>query len=162
LLAYFQEYAASGDAPLLLLAGPATMPVPPHPKIRALGYVSDDLRESLLAHARALIVPSRFESLSMVLLEAWNHAVPALVNAECAVLAGQVRRANGGLWYRSAAEFREALDYLVSNGAARERFGCQGLAYVEREYRWPTVLARVSAVMNAVAAGVPVESRHGG
>jgi glycosyltransferase involved in cell wall biosynthesis len=29
--------------------------------------------------------------------------------------------------------------------------GRQGLAYVEREYRWPTVLARVEGVLRAVA-----------
>ena len=160
LFEYFQEYAASVEAPTLLLAGPAMMQVPSHPKIRALGYVSDNLRESLLAYARALIVPSRYESLSIVLLEAWNHAVPALVNAECAVLAGQVRRANGGLWYRSAAEFRETLDYLVRNRAARDRLGRQGLAYVEREYRWPTVLARVTSVVSAGAAGGSSGSRR--
>lgn len=152
LFEYFEECAARFDVPPLLLAGPATLPIPQHPKIRALGYVSDELREALLAHARALIVPSRYESLSMVLLEAWNHAVPALVNADCAVLAGQVRRADGGLWYRSAAQFQEALNYLVTNRTARDAFGRQGLAYVEREYRWPTVLARVESLLETVAA----------
>lgn len=151
LFEYFQAYADAFDAPPLILAGPATIRVPPHPRIRALGYVSDELREALLAHARALIVPSRYESLSMVLLEAWNHAVPALVNAGCAVLAGQVRRANGGLWYRSAAEFAEALEFLVRNREARDSFGRQGLAYVEREYRWPVVLGRAGGVIDAVA-----------
>ena len=45
---------------------------------------------ALLTHARVLIVPSPYESLSIVLLEGWNHGVPALVNARCRVLAGQV------------------------------------------------------------------------
>ena len=103
------------DAPdvTLVLAGPAKMQVPAHPRIRALGYVSDEVREALLAHARALVVPSWYESLSIVLLEAWNHAVPALVNGRCKVLAGQVRRANGGLYYMFPAEFDEAADYLL-------------------------------------------------
>jgi glycosyltransferase involved in cell wall biosynthesis len=153
LFEYFQEYAAGSDGPPLVLAGPSTMRIPAHPRIRALGYVSDALREALLAHARALVVPSRYESLSIVLLEAWNHAVPTLVNAECAVLAGQVRRANGGLWYRSAADFQEALDCLVRHDDVRDRFGRQGLAYVEREYRWPTVLGRVTSLMDRVGLG---------
>ena len=152
LLEYFEAYAASRPSLTLVLAGPAKMALPEHPRIRALGYVSDALREALLARASALVVPSRYESLSIVLLEAWNHAVPALVNAECKVLDGQVRRASGGLAYRSAAEFDEALDYLMKNPATRARFGEQGLAYVEREYRWPTVLARVNRLLNEVAA----------
>lgn len=147
LLEYFQAYAAEHPSPTLVLAGPAKMRMPHHPRIRALGYVSDEVRTALLTHARALIVPSPYESLSIVLLEAWNHGVPALVNARCRVLAGQVRRANGGLHYRSAAEFAEALTFLLSHEPERAAFGRQGRAYVEREYRWPTVLARVESLL---------------
>lgn len=152
LLEYFQAFAAIRDDFTLVLAGPATMQVPDHPRIRALGYVTDEARRALLTHARVLIVPSPYESLSIVLLEAWNHAVPALVNGRCRVLAGQVSRANGGLMYRSAAEFTEALTYLVSHGAERDALGAQGRAYVEREYRWPTVLARVERLFEEVSA----------
>jgi glycosyltransferase involved in cell wall biosynthesis len=148
LLEYFQEYAsASGTTPPLLLAGPVKMLIPEHPQIRSLGYVSDDLRRALLTHARVLVVPSPYESLSIVLLEAWNHGVPALVNARCKVLHAQVRRADGGLYYRTFNEFREALDYLGSHDRERRALGAQGLAFVEREYRWPTVLARVEDLL---------------
>ena len=155
--AYTNDRAAAAGAdlqvtPHLVLAGPAKMQIPSHPRIRALGYVSDEVRSALLAHARALVVPSPFESLSIVLLEAWNHAVPALVNARCRVLAGQVSRANGGLYYRSRAEFTEALGFLLTHDAQRAAFGRQGLAYVEREYRWPAVIARVEALLATAAA----------
>jgi glycosyltransferase involved in cell wall biosynthesis len=153
LLEHYEAYAAAaGTPPTLVLAGPSTLRIPQHPRIRALGYVSDELRDTLLAHARALVMPSRYESLSIVLLEAWNRAIPAIVNGECRVLAGQVRRANGGLEYRSRAEFAEALDFLVSHSRERDAFGRQGLAYVEREYRWPTVLGRVESLLAEVAA----------
>ena len=152
LLDYFQAYASEHDAPALILAGPAKLQVPRHPRIRALGYVADEVREALLAHARLLIVPSPYESLSIVLLEGWNRAVPALVNAHCRVLAGQVMRANGGLHYRTAAEFSEALTWLLAHDAERRTLGRQGLAYVEREYRWPTVLDRVEQLLAAVTA----------
>ena len=150
LLDNFQEYASDRLDAALVLAGPAKMRIPTHPQIRALGYVSDDMRESLLSHATALVVPSRYESLSIVLLEAWNHAVPALVNGHCQVLQGQVRRAKGGLYYRFPSEFSEAADYLLDRAAERETLGRQGLAYVNREYRWPTVLSRVESLLEAV------------
>ncbi len=97
LLEYFQDYAAQHEGLSLVLAGPAKMQIPVHPRIRSLGYVSDDLRDALLTGALALAIPSPYESLSIVLLEAWNRGVPAVVNAFCKVLQGQVRRANGGL-----------------------------------------------------------------
>lgn len=150
LLETFQEYATTRPDITLVLAGPTKMQIPEHPRIRALGYVSNDVRESLLAHARALVVPSWYESLSIVLLEAWNHAVPALVNGRCKVLQGQVRRANGGLYYMFPAEFDEAADYLLGHPEQRDAMGRQGLGYIDREYRWPTVLSRVEALFDDV------------
>jgi glycosyltransferase involved in cell wall biosynthesis len=146
LLSYFQEFASRHDDATLVLAGPAKMQIPTHPRIRALGYVPDALRDALLSRARVLVVPSPYESLSIVLLEAWNRAVPALVNAQCRVLQGQVRRADGGLYYRTAREFDEALRYLLTHPGERDAMGRQGFAYVEREYRWPMVLSRIEAL----------------
>lgn len=156
LLDYYMQYAdATPGAPPLLLAGPAKMRIPEHPSIRALGYVPDELRQTLLTRALALLVPSRYESLSIVLLEAWNAQVPAVVNGGCRVLVGQVRRANGGLFYRSAAEFAEALTFLRTHDPEREALGRQGRAYVDREYRWPTVLAKVERLLEAARARRP-------
>jgi glycosyltransferase involved in cell wall biosynthesis len=150
LLENFQDYASTRPEVALVLAGPAKMQIPSNPRIRALGYVSNDVREALLAHARALVVPSWYESLSIVLLEAWNHGIPALVNGRCKVLAGQVRRANGGLYYMFPAEFDEATDFLLNRPKERDAMGRQGLAYVQREYRWPTVLSRVETLLQDV------------
>jgi glycosyltransferase involved in cell wall biosynthesis len=163
LLEYFQEYASMSPtstmsrtssmsvAMTLVLAGPVKLQIPRHDKIRALGYVSDDLRAALLAHARLLVVPSPYESLGIALLEGWNHGIPALVNARCQVLKEQVRRANGGLHYRSFSEFCEALDYLASHPDQRRALGKQGLDFVEREYRWETVLPRVEGVLKTLS-----------
>jgi glycosyltransferase involved in cell wall biosynthesis len=154
LLEYFEEYVAERAQAMLVLAGPSAMRIPPHPRIRALGYVQDEVRHVLLSRARALIVPSPYESLSIVLLEAWNHGTPALVNAHCSVLRGQVRRANGGLHYRTSREFAAALDRLLDDAITRAALGQQGRAYVDREYRWPTVLAKVEHLLVDVRARV--------
>ena len=154
LLEYFEEYLAGGGEATLVLAGPSTIRIPNHPSIRPLGYVSNRVRDALLQQARALLVPSRYESLSIALLEGWNHGVPAIVNGGCRVLEGQVRRANGGLHYRTAREFAAALDYLLSHDRERDELGRQGRAYLDREYRWPTVLDRVERLFAAVSERV--------
>jgi glycosyltransferase involved in cell wall biosynthesis len=151
LFEYFERHLDEGGTDTtLVLAGPATIPVPSHPRIRALGFVDNEVRDALLAHARALIVPSPYESLSIALLEGWNHAVPAIVNGDCDVLQGQVRRANGGLYYRSAKELSAALTWLLSHEAEARTLGSQGLAYVDREYRWPVVMERVERLLEDV------------
>ncbi|MEX2273420.1 MAG: glycosyltransferase family 4 protein [Vicinamibacterales bacterium] len=151
LFEYFEEHLTErGIDTTLVLAGPASIPVPGHPRIRALGFVDEAVRDALLAFARLLVVPSPYESLSIALLEGWNRGVPALVNADCRVLKGQVRRANGGLHYSSAKEFSAALNWLLTNAGLARALGRQGLAYVDREYRWPIVIRRVEALLEHV------------
>ena len=150
LIRHFQRYAEGGRGIHLVMAGPASMPVPDHPLIRTLGFVDDRVRAALLTRARALMMPSPFESLSMVLLEAWNHGLPALVNARCKVLRGQVERANGGLHYGNTIEFVAALDYLLDHPDAARQLGRQGLAYVDHEYRWPIVMDKIERLLRAV------------
>jgi glycosyltransferase involved in cell wall biosynthesis len=149
LVRHFTRYAAerTNEALQLVFAGPANMPIPAHPAIRPLGFVSEQTREALLARAALLVVPSRYESLSLALLEGWNHAVPALVNGRCAVLEGQVRRAGGGLYFRDYDEFACAIDYVLGHPDVARELGRQGLAYVDREYRWPTVMQKVEQLL---------------
>ena len=150
LIRHFLRYADAGRRVQLVMAGPASMPIPDHPQIRALGFVDDAVREALLEKARALIMPSPYESLSMVLLEAWNHGLPALVNGRCKVLRGQVRRADGGLYYGNAVEFIAGLDYLLDHPDAARQLGRQGRAYVDREYRWPIVMNKIDELLRAI------------
>jgi glycosyltransferase involved in cell wall biosynthesis len=148
--AAYAERAAHGEAVLpLVLAGPIVLPLPELPGLRALGRVSDEVRDALLAHARALVMPSPFESLSLVVLEAWNVGTPVIVNARCDVLLGQVRRANGGLYYRTSEDFAGAVRHLAADRDLAKAFGRQGLAYVEREYRWPLILDRIESILAA-------------
>jgi glycosyltransferase involved in cell wall biosynthesis len=148
LLRYFAAYLADGRPPIpLVMAGPAIMRVPEHPLIHPLGYVPDAVRDALLAHARSLVVPSPYESLSMVLLEAWNRGTPALVNGRCRVLKGQVERADAGLHYGTAREFAEALELLVRDPTLARTLGSQGRAYVDAEYRWAVVMQRIESLL---------------
>jgi glycosyltransferase involved in cell wall biosynthesis len=147
LIRHFLRYVEGGGGVTLVMAGPSSMPIPDHRLIRPLGYVDEAVREALLVKARALVMPSPFESLSMVLLEAWNHGLPALVNARCKVLRGQVERADGGLYYGNTVEFVAALDYLIDHPDAARQIGRQGLAYVDREYRWPAVMNKIEALL---------------
>ncbi|MQA30852.1 MAG: glycosyltransferase [Luteitalea sp.] len=151
LFRYFERYHAERASPLdLVMAGPANMPLLEHPHVKQLGFVDSVTREALLARASLLMVPSRYESLSLVLLEAWNHGLAALVNARCLVLKGQAQRANGALYYQDYDEFARALDYLLEQPEIAEELGRQGLAYVDREYRWPRVMQKINALLTAV------------
>ena len=153
LMQHFIRFKTERDSSVqLVMAGPINMPIPEHPAIKALGFVDDAMREALLASASLLVVPSRFESLSLVLLEGWNHGLAALVNGHCSVLKGQALRANGALYYHNYDEFAHALDYLLSHRDVAVELGRQGLDYVEREYRWPRVIEKVEDLLARLQA----------
>jgi glycosyltransferase involved in cell wall biosynthesis len=137
---YFGRYAATFPRGLdLVLVGSAVMPVPKHPRIHHLGFLSDQDKFDALAAADLLIMPSYFESLSMVALEAWALGRPVLANGRCDVLKGQCIRSAAGLYYESYEEFAETLYSLESNGPLHARLGRNGREYFLRHYSWPVI-----------------------
>ena len=153
---YFSQYAARSDRPLdLVLIGTPVLPIPDHPRIRHLGYVSDQDKYDVLAGAEALVMPSYFESLSMVMLEAWAIGVPVLANGRCDVLAGQCLRSNGGLFYSNGREFDAMLDTLLDDPALADELGENGRAFYTAHYEWPVVERAYLDMFERLAAGAP-------
>jgi len=143
--------AAGVEVPRLVLAGSAVMEVPEHPGILWLGRVSDQDKYDALAAATALVMPSFYESLSMVLLEAWALARPVLVNAHCPVLYGQARRADGGLWYHDLAEFTACLELLARDERLGNGLGERGHDYYESHYTWPVIDSKYESMLGRLA-----------
>jgi glycosyltransferase involved in cell wall biosynthesis len=140
LFSHFQRYAAAFPRGLdLVLVGSAIMDVPKHPRIHHLGFLDDRDKFDALAAADLLIMPSYYESLSMVALEAWALGRPVLANGRCDVLKGQSIRSNAGLYYESYEEFVEALYSLESNGPLNARLGRNGREYFRQNYAWPVI-----------------------
>ena len=140
LFSHFQRYAAAFPRGLdLVLVGSAILDVPKHPRIHHLGFLADRDKFDALAASDLLIMPSYFESLSMVALEAWALGRPVLANARCDVLKGQCVRSNAGLYYESYEEFVEALYSLESNGPLNARLGRNGRDFFKRHYAWPVI-----------------------
>ncbi|MSO48811.1 MAG: glycosyltransferase family 1 protein [Acidobacteria bacterium] len=137
---HFINYAANYPRGLdLILLGKAVIPIPSHPRIRAVGFLSEEDKFDALAAADLLVMPSQFESLSMVALEAWALGKPVLVNGACDVLRGQTVRANGGLCYESFEEFAEAMYCLEAIGPIGAILGRQGREFFKRHYAWPVI-----------------------
>lgn len=137
---FFIRYTRTTSRPVdLVLIGTPVLSIPAHPRIRHLGYVADQDKFDTLAAADALIMPSYYESLSMVALEAWALARPVVANAHCDVLLGHCLRSNAGLYYESADEFRGAIDALVDDPPLANALGRNGRDYFTRHYSWPVI-----------------------
>jgi glycosyltransferase involved in cell wall biosynthesis len=131
----------------LALFGRSTMTFSENAHVRLMGVVPDGEKLAAVARSRALLMPSRHESLSMVVLEAWMMRRPVLVNGDCEVLRGQVLRANGGLYYRRYEEFAAAMDLLVSEPGLADRLGGQGHDYFQGNYSWERIMEKYERLL---------------
>ncbi|MCB2225792.1 MAG: glycosyltransferase family 4 protein [Desulfarculaceae bacterium] len=153
----FEQFARLSALPAhqdlkLVLVGRQRMEMPKHPNILSLGFVEQAERDAALEAATALVMPSPYESLSMVTLEASAAGKPVLVNQDCEVLARYVERSGAGLAYQGHEGLRAAVERLRSAPGEAAAMGARGAAYVAEHYGWEPVLTTYEALMAEVAA----------
>ena len=145
-----------GDYPVselrLVLAGRNDgLAVPGREDIMTAGFVAGERKRRLLEGCEALVLPSRHESLSLVLLEAWTARKGVLVNALCNVTSGLARRAQGGLAYSNPADFGRQLFDLLRDSKRRRRLADNGMQFVEQNYTWDAVEERLMRLIRGVS-----------
>ena len=145
LLDYMNAYRSrTGQDIKLVLTGSGEIQPPKElaDHILDLGFVSEVEKQEAMAGALAFVHPSQLESLGIVLLEAWLARTPTLVHSESPVLVDQCRRANGGLWFRSYAEFEECLLRLQDDPRLCETLADHGRQFVIDHYAPDVVRSR--------------------
>ncbi len=142
-----------GQALRLVVAGQLAMPKPRDPRIECVGFVDEPTKWRLLCGATALVVPSRHESLSMVLLEALAVGTSVIANRDSEVLADHLAAARAGFTYGDENGFRSALrSCLERNPDTRATEGERGRRYVERHYAWPVITAKLLQAIERIEA----------
>ncbi len=137
---YFLRFIhETGERIRLVLIGTPVIPIPSHPLITHIGFVSEQDKFDALKASELLIMPSFYESLSMVTLEAFASGKPVLANGNCEVLKGQIERSNGGLYYENYEEFRDSLLFLLKEKEIVEEMGKNGKKYFEENYSWNVI-----------------------
>lgn len=137
----------------LILLGSSVLKIPSHPDISFLGFLSDEEKFSALDGALLLTMPSFYESLSMVTVEAWAAGKPVLANGRCQVLKGQCLRSNAGLFYENYDEFRETLELLLFSTELRKTMGKNGREYFRRNYTWEIIENKYLSILELLEKG---------
>lgn len=151
LFTYFKEYKKRNGGDLkLVLMGKEIIRVPDTKDIISLGFVSDEDKFNGLAACEFLVLPSQFESLSMVVLEAMKIGKPVLVNGKCEVVKGHCVRSNGGLYYQNFYEFEGCMDYLMNHADICKKMGKNGQTYVAENYQWDVIIKRLSDLVEEI------------
>lgn len=159
LLGHFTRFNNDGLMQLVL-AGRTEMDIPNRADILYVGYISEEDKFDAMTGATALIMPSKYESLSMVTLESWMVGCPVICTAECQVVAGMCRRSNGGLYYRNADEFGDILRLLIQRPDLQKRLGQNGKQFVLANYTWDVVKQKYIKMIDLVVHQSWMGSTH--
>ena len=149
---YFEEYKKRDPQSglKLVLMGKPVCDIPKHKDIISLGFVSEEDKFSGISGAKALILPSRFESLSISVLEAMSLYVPVIVNGECEVLKGHCIKSNGGLYYNSYFEFEGIVNYIFSHDAEYAAMRENARKYIDDNYRWEVIMKNFRELIDSL------------
>lgn len=122
--------------------------------VHDLGLVSEVDKEALLAHCVALFQPSRNESYSRVIMEAWFHCRPVAAHGECLATSMAVDAAGGGWLASSTKDWARLFQMLESMDEDRlASIGGKGREYARRYAEWDAVIDRYENVLGLHASG---------
>lgn len=152
LFEFFIKYKEQhpGDLKLVLM-GKAVIDIPEREDILNLGFVSEEDKFNGIAGSEFLVLPSKFESLSMVVLEAFSLNKPILVNGHCEVLRAHCEKSFGGFFYYGYRGFESGMLRLLRNPELRKEMGQNGEAYVQTNYQWEIIIKKFSELIEYVS-----------
>ncbi|MGU3471608.1 glycosyltransferase family 4 protein [Paenibacillus sp. D51F] len=140
---YFIRYKEEHPSNLkLVLVGKPVLKVPTNKDIISLGFIDDKEKAAAIYYSDFLIMPSKYESLSLVVLEAFLFKKAVLVNAHSEVLKGHCEKSNGGLYYQDYEEFKACLQVMEDKNFLNI-LGKNGEAYVKENYTWEKTMNKM-------------------
>lgn len=149
---YFMEYKKRNKNNCkLVLMGKPVCAIPQHKDIISLGFVSDEDKFNGIMGSKALILPSKFESLSISVLEAMTLSKPVIVNGICDVLRGHCTKSNGGLFYKNYFEFEGCLNYMLTHDAEYEIMCKNARKYVDDYFQWDDIMRKFDKVIDGIS-----------
>src|ERR1041384_4133885 len=146
--AFAQFKAAQPTSRLqLVLAGPGAESFAAD-GVYDLGLVSDETKAALLAHCRALAQPSRNESFSRTMMEAWAAGRPVIAHRECLATAIAVESAGGGWLAANEVEWAQLFARIeVASDEELHALGTRGRAYAAEHADWDKTIARYETLL---------------
>lgn len=149
LIPWFLRYKAKYPSDLkLVLTGRIFMNKTEHADIIYTDFVTEEEKTALIENAKAIVNPSQYESLSLLLLETMVLGKPILVNGRSEVMKEHCIRSNyAAQYYSSELDFQRKLHQIINGDASLMR--SMSISYVETHYSWPLILNKLTQIIDA-------------
>ena len=116
-------------------------------RVLDVGFLPDQDRDDAFAAACAYLQPSRYESFSRTVMEAWLAGTMVVANGQSAVVRWHCERSDAGLVYDDDLELEQCLAFIADQPEEAARLASKGRHYVVDHYSWPGVLDRIEATI---------------
>jgi glycosyltransferase involved in cell wall biosynthesis len=129
--------------------------------VEDLGLVPEQDKEALLENCTALFQPSRNESYSRVMMEAWFYNRPVAAHGDCLATAMAVEAADGGWLARSREDWAQLFN-MVGRMEEDElvAVGKKGREYARQYAEWEAVIDRYEAVLGLHSPQISKEKKQ--
>jgi glycosyltransferase involved in cell wall biosynthesis len=121
------------------------------PRVRFLGFQSEDQLRILYRDALAAVIPSIcYEVFPLVVLEAFREGTP-IIARDLGPFPEIIRASDGGLLFDTPEEFDRAVSVLSADPSRRDAMGRAAAAAFDRNWREEVAMERYFAVIREVA-----------
>jgi len=152
IIPWFIDYKRKHPSDLkLVLTGQVFEEKVDHPDVIYTGFVSHEEKVWLIKNALLAVNPSKYESLSLLMLEAMKLGKTVLVNGRQKVMRGHcIRSGMAADYYLSKRDFQRKLHRYASNPKLLEANSQKANSYVETNYDWTVIMGKLKALIDAV------------
>lgn len=148
---YFKRFKAENKSNLkLVLMGKKVIEVPKDKDIIDLGFVDEEDKFAGIQGAKFLWLPSKYESLSMVVLESFGLKKPVIVNGECEVLKAHCALSGGGFYYKTYEDFKYKAKKILENEELAKKMGINGKKYLDKTYNWELICRKLKFLIEEI------------
>lgn len=151
MIAFFNKFYRTNPKIKLVMIGKILCEIPKSDNIILTGFIDEKDKYYLLQKSLGLILPSKYESLSLATLEAMNTGILPIVNKECEILKEHIENSNSGFYYDDYESFSMALTKSISLSKTElEEQKTRAQEYVKEYYSWDKILKKFDRAIDLI------------
>jgi len=152
LVAYFKKYTQNHPDIKLLLVGKNNLNIKEDDVIIPTGFIDEEDKFFLLKNSTGLIIPSLYESLSIVTLEAMIEGVPVIAHEKSEVIMSHLKKSGTGAAFTDYGSFEKALNKMLHmNPKEQKELSEKAKKYVEDNYNWEQIIEKFSKAIDFIS-----------